>query len=60
MTPVSIVSTTESYAVSLVSSDRQTSYDSGILRKATESYEVFLLGHHKGGAFTGTERNART
>ena len=33
MTPVFFVNTTESYEVSLVTNNRQTSYDSGILRR---------------------------
>ena len=60
MTPVSIDMITESYAISLVTISRQTSYDSsilcqecGIIRDLPMNY----MGHHLGSTFTGTDQN---
>ena len=60
MTPVSFVKTPESYEVSLVTINRQTSYDSGILR---QDYGIIRrlptnnMSHHLGSTVTGTDRN---
>ena len=60
MTQVFFVKTTESYEVSLVTINGQTSITLGMavsFVKCTESYEVCRLGHHLNGTFTGMHRN---
>ena len=59
MTLISFVKTTKSYKVSLVTINRQSSYDPSLrlwdhTRSADESYEDCQLGRHLGSAFTGT------
>ena len=59
MTPVSFVKTTESYEVSLVIINRQTSYDSGILRQdygIIRSLPMNHMSHHLVSTFTGKKR----
>ena len=58
MTSLSFVESTESYAVSLVTINRQTSYDSGILR---QDYGIIrgLPMIHLGCTSIGKDRNGR-
>ena len=60
MTPVSFVKTMESYEVSFVTINRQTSYDSRILRQDYGLIQRLLtnnMSHYRGSTVTGTDRN---
>ena len=61
MNPVSFVYTTESHEISLVTINRQTSYDS-VIRNHTrfaDEYEACRFGHHLGSKFIRTDPNER-
>ena len=66
MTPVSFAKTTETFEVSLVTINRQTSFDFGILRQDYRIIQGLLMNHtrfaHRGTisviTFTGTDRSA--